>query len=275
VVEPQWAPLLEGNPFVDRVVIFRRDRFFESVRGLRAEPYDFAVDFQGLVKSAMVARLASPKAIFGFAGGIARERAASMFYSNRVATAAVHMVDMRLDLAAAAGAGKCAPMFPLPPGRAEGELPAGEFVLASPLAGWRSKQWPIEHYRELAGRLLVLGVPLVLNGPPSAREELSQVPGVIVHCSGIAGLIDATRRAAAVIGVDSGPLHLAAALNKPGVAIYGPTDPALNGPFGDSLQLLRAPDAVTSYKRGATPDASMGQIQPELVFEALKTGCFA
>jgi heptosyltransferase-1 len=96
-----------------------------------------------------------------------------------------------------------------------------------------------------------------------------------VHCSGIAGLIDATRRAAAVIGVDSGPLHLAAALNKPGVAIYGPTDPALNGPFGDSLQLLRAPDAVTSYKRGATPDASMGKIQPELVFEALKTGCFA
>jgi heptosyltransferase I len=272
VVEPQWAPLLEENPFVDRVLPFRRERFFESLRELRAERYDFAVDFQGLVKSAVVARLARPRRIFGFAGSIARERAASLFYSNQVTTTAVHMVDMRLDLAAAAGARKAAPVFPLPPGRAEGELPDGEFVLASPLAGWRSKQWPMEHYRELALRLRSLGIPLVLNGPPAARAELSQVPGAIVHCSGIAGLIDATRRAAAVIGVDSGPLHLAAALNKPGVAIYGPTDPAINGPHGDSLQVLRAPDAVTSYKRGGEPDVSMRQALPELVFEALKAG---
>jgi heptosyltransferase-1 len=275
VVEPQWAPLLEANPFVDRVVVFRRERFFESLRELRAERYDFAVDFQGLVKSAIVACLASPRRIFGFASGIARERAASLFYSNRIPTTAIHMVDMRLDLAAAAGAGKAAMSFPLPPGRAEGDLPDGEFVLASPLAGWRSKQWPSEHHRELAARLRDLGIPLVLNGPPSARAELLQIPGAIVHCSGIAGLIDATRRAAAVIGVDSGPLHLAAALNKPGVAIYGPTDPALNGPFGDSLQLLRAPDAITSYKRGAAPDPSMWKVQPELVFEALRAGCFA
>jgi heptosyltransferase-1 len=275
VVEPQWAPLLEANPFVDRVVTFRRERFLESLRALRSEPYDFAVDFQGLVKSAVVARLAGPRRIFGFAGGIARERMASLFYSDCVSTTAVHMVDMRLDLAAAAGAGKSALVFPLPPGRPEGDLPAGDFVLASPLAGWRSKQWPMEHYRDLASRLRHLGIPLVLNGPPSSRAELSQVPGATAHCSGIAGLIDATRRAAAVIGVDSGPLHLAAALNKPGVAIYGPTDPALNGPFGDSLQLLRAPDAVTSYKRGAAPDPSMWKVLPELVFEALKAGCFA
>jgi heptosyltransferase-1 len=275
VVEPQWAPLLEGNAFVDRVVVFRREQFFESLRQLRGERYDFAVDFQGLVKSAVVARLAGPSRIFGFAAGIARERAAAMFYSNRVNTRAVHMVDMRLDLAAAAGAGKTTPLFPLPPGRAEGELPRGEFVLASPLAGWQSKQWPSEHYRELALRLRDFGIPLVLNGPPSARAELSQVAGALAHCSGIAGLVDATRRAAAVIGVDSGPLHLAAALNKPGVAIYGPTDPALNGPFGDSLQLLRAPDAVTTYKRGAAPDPSMWKIQPALVFDALKAGCFA
>lgn len=275
VVEPRWAPLLEANPFVDRVLVFRRERFLESLRQLRSQRYDLAVDFQGLVKSAVVARLARPRAIFGFASGIARERAASLFYSNRIVTSAVHMVDMRLDLAAAAGAAKGPPQFPLPPGRAEGELPDGDFVLASPLAGWRSKQWPMEHYRDLAVRLRQLAIPLALNGPPSARAELSQVPGVIVHCSGIAGLIDATRRAAAVIGVDSGPLHLAAALNKPGVAIYGPTDPALNGPFGDSLQLLRAPDAVTSYKRGSVPDPSMGKVAPDLVFEALRAGCFA
>jgi heptosyltransferase-1 len=83
-------------------------------------------------------------------------------------------------------------------------------------------------------------------------------------------LIHATRRAAAVVGVDSGPLHLAAALGKPGVAVYGPTDPARNGPYGDSLRVLRSPAAVTTYKRGASIDEAMRAVSPAQVFEALK-----
>ena len=84
-------------------------------------------------------------------------------------------------------------------------------------------------------------------------------------------MIYATRRAAAVVGVDSGPLHLAAALGKPGVAIFGPTDPARNGPYGESLRVLRTPAAATTYKRGATIDPSMQQISPDQVFELLRT----
>jgi heptosyltransferase-1 len=72
------------------------------------------------------------------------------------------------------------------------------------------------------------------------------------------------------VGVDSGPLHLAAALGKPGVAIYGPTDPARNGPYGDSLRVLRSPAAVTTYKRGASIDEAMQAISPDHVFDALK-----
>jgi heptosyltransferase-1 len=278
VVEPQWAPLLEGNPFLDRVVAFRRDRrgITASLRALRSEPYDLAVDFQGLIKSAVVARLARPGRLVGFRRGIAREGPATLFYSEKADTRSTHTVDMRLDLAAAAGASTLVRTFALPEGRPEGDLLAGEFVLASPLAGWRSKQWPIEHYREIATRLRRdLGIPLVLNGPPAALAQLSAVPEAIPHVSGISGLIHATRRAAAVIGVDSGPLHIAAALHKPGVAIFGPTDPARNGPYCDSLQVLRAPDAVTTYKRGDTPDASMRQVRPDLVFDALKAACLA
>jgi heptosyltransferase-1 len=77
------------------------------------------------------------------------------------------------------------------------------------------------------------------------------------------------------VGVDSGPLHLGAALGKPGVAIFGPTDPARNGPYGDSVRVLRAPQAATTYKRGATIDDSMRQITPDQVFESLLTGCLA
>ena len=273
-IEPRWAPLIEQNPFVDCVLPVRRDTpagLMDTWRLLRAGRYDFAVDFQGLIKSALVASAARTGRIFGFHYGQARERLAALFYSDTITTQARHMVDKHLDLAAAAGAGSALRVFPLPPGRAEADLPAGDFVIASPLAGWRSKQWPLEHYRVLA-RLLdrELDVPLVLDGPPACRPLLAQVPEAVPHTSSVAGLIYATRRAAAVVGVDSGPLHIAAALGKPGVALYGPTDPARNGPYGDSLRVLRAAGAATTYQRHHSIDESMRLLDPEQVFAALR-----
>jgi len=275
VVEPKWAPLLEQNPFVDRIVTFDRASLrglAASHRALRQSAYRFAVDFQGLFKSALVAVAAQPATIYGFDPSLVRERAAAIFYQRKISTSAAHVVDRNLDLAAAAGA-VCSgsPAFPLPPGRAEGELPAGEFILASPLAGWGSKQWPLAHYRALAGRLhSELGIPLVLNGPPGAA--FGDIAPALAHYSGLAGLIHATSRACAVVGVDSGPLHLAAALEKPGVAIFGPTDPARNGPYGNSLRVLRSAAAVTTYQRGAAVDESMRNISPAEVFEILRAG---
>ncbi len=111
----------------------------------------------------------------------------------------------------------------------------------------------------------------MLNGPPSDREALQQVPGVCVNLSGIAGLIYATRRASAIIGVDSGPMHLAAALAKPGVAIFGPTDPQRNGPYGGSMQVLTSARASVEvrqrgdYTRGSVVDQSMRDVSPAQV----------
>lgn len=265
VVEPRWRPLLEDNPFIDRIVELRRGStggLVETFRELRGERYDFAVDFQGLIKSALTAAFARPERIYGYHQSQARERVAAIFYSNKVIARNPHVVDRHLELAAAAGAIHPLRTFALPAGRAEGELPAGDFVLASPLAGWGSKQWPLEHYRALGERLRSeLGIPLVLDGPPGSGFD---------HHSSLAGLIYATRRAAAVVGVDSGPMHLAAALNKPGVAIFGPTDPARNGPFGRSLRVLRSASAETTYKRDAGIAACMREITPDQVFESLK-----
>jgi heptosyltransferase-1 len=110
----------------------------------------------------------------------------------------------------------------------------------------------------------------VLNGAPEDVPFFPQDSRIVTHASGLDGLIHATRRAVAVIGVDSGPLHLAAALGKPGVAIFGPTDPARNGPYGDTLRVLRTSDAVTSYKRKDEVAASMRDISPASVMEALR-----
>lgn len=269
VIKPRWAPLLEGNPFVDEIIPFTRSarEILATRRLLRRERFELAVDLQGLIQSALVAASAKADKIVGLARSQARESFAAMFYSSTVRTSAVHRVDRYLELVAAAGASNLLRTFPLPPGKPEGNLPDEPFVLACPLAGWGSKQWPMQHYTELARRLKM---PLVVNGPPSSEEVLRQIEGAHAHLSGLEGLIDATRRAQAIVGVDSGPVHLAAALGKPGVAIYGPTDPASHGPYGGTLQVLRSPSAVTSYKRRAADPGSMRAVSVAEVLEALE-----
>jgi heptosyltransferase-1 len=266
-VEPKWSPLLEGNPYVDSLALIDR-RTFSGVRSawrqLRDARYDLAVDFQGLIKSALVAAAARPERIFGFE--TVRESAASWFYSKKVAIRSAHVVEHNLELAAAAGASSILRTFPLPAGKPEGELPPGDFVLANPMAGWGAKQWPLENYSRLAKTLRdQLGLPLVLNGAYPISAE-----GCLSHVSGLPGLIYATRRATAVIGLDSGPVHLAAALGKPGVAIFGPTDPSRNGPYGETFTVLRTSSAETTYRRTPTPAASMLEISPAQVSTALE-----
>lgn len=277
LVEPRWRPLLDGNPDVDEVAEFDRagglGGMWRSARALRPNGFDLGIDFQGLIKSA--AALWQSGALVRWGQHDPREWAAGLFYTSRAPEALVpHIVERHLELAHAAGATERCLAFPMPPGQPEGTLPEpGRFVLASPLAGWVSKQWPLENYGELATMLQrELGLPLVLNVPPAeATSVAARAHGpVSMHSSGIAGLIHATRQAAAVVGVDSGPLHLAAALAKPGVAIFGPTDPARNGPYGSTLSVLRAPNTETSYRRENEYAASMRTITPAAVFERLR-----
>lgn len=281
LVRPRWTPLLTGNPYVDEVIPVERSvgASWAEARRLRARHFDLAVDFQGLIQTALLARAARPKKLVGFDRTRVRERLAALCYSSEVPVQAAHVVERNLELAAGAGATNLLRTFPLPSGEPEGTLPAGRFLLASPFAGWGSKQWPLEYWSELSG---MLELPLVVNGPPGSEAELRKIQGAHVHLSGIPGLIDATRRAHAVIGVDSGPLHLAAALGKPGVAIFGPTDHARNGPYGGTIRVLRIPEAPTDYHRHAEPHASMLAISPArvaqmlaAVLEATSTGCTA
>ncbi len=271
-IRPRWMPLLEDNPFIDDVIPLEKSLrgTVSAWRKLRSARFDLAVDFQGLVQSALVASASKPDRVVGRHRSQAWERAAALFYSSEVKTTSAHVVDQNLEIAAAAGASNLLRTFPMPEGSPEGSLPEEKFVLTSPLAGWGSKQWPLESYTELAR---LLDMPLVVNGPPDAADILGRIRGARVHLSGIRGLIHATRRAYAVIGVDSGPMHVAAALSKPGVAIFGPTDPARNGPYGGSIRVLRTKDAVTTYKRTAN-DRDMRRVSPQAVAEALASvGC--
>lgn len=273
IAEPKWLPLLEGSGAADRLIPFRRREpasWLATRRELLEQRFDVAIDFQGLIKSALVARLSGARRVSGLGAAFVRERPAAWFYSDRFPVSAAHVVDRALEMASALAGRPVTDsdraVFCLPPGTLGGTLPAQPFVLACPLAGWKSKQWPMEHYEALAARLREHNLILVLNGAPGS---IPPVDWALVHESGLTGLIDATRRAAFVVGVDSGPLHLAAALGKSGVAIFGPTDPARNGPRGGDFEVLRTPGVVTSYVRGTEIDPAMRAISPETVAAAL------
>lgn len=266
-IEPRWAPLLNDNPHINEVVPLDRKQWSSvkaACRQLRRQPFDLAFDLQGLIKSALTAAVSGANRIAGYHRSQLREWPAAFFYTETTRTTAAHIIDQHLQLA---GAPNTQADFPIPPGTPEGVLPETPFVLAAPFAGWPSKEWPLERYADLAK---LIPMPLVLNAHPAAETRIKAVPGTHPHISSIAGLIDATRRARAVIGVDSGPLHLAAALGKPGVAVYGPTDPARNGPYGGSIRVLRHAQAITSYKRRDTTDPSMLAITPAMVARELE-----
>lgn len=291
IVEPRWACLLEGNPYLGSVLEFPlkawRKRPFSGecwsaarrlIAELRARRYDLVIDLQGLLKSAALARLTGCARRAGFETAALREPFAAKFYTEQVEVTGAHVVDQNLSaVRRLVGGAERAVEFPLPEGEYSAALPAGDFVLTTPVAGWGSKQWPGRHYSQLAGLLHGdLGMPLVLDcaaGDAGYVQEIarSAPPGsVIVHPSTIPQLIGATRRARAVLGVDSGPLHLAAALGKPGVAVFGPTDPARNGPYGGTLTVLRATTAATTYRREANVSCAMSAISAEQVHEELR-----
>ncbi|MDQ2774088.1 MAG: glycosyltransferase family 9 protein [Acidobacteriota bacterium] len=272
VVRPKWMPLLEGNPFIDELVPFDKQgiaSIIASCKRVRGIQPTLAFDFQGLIQSALIGRLSRPRQFWGFDKSIAREWPAPLFYTSTGGPSGPHRVERNLQLAQAAGARTLTDKAWLPVGFAEGVLPSGPFVLTSPLAGWVGKQWPLQHYEQLAKLLSKEGVALVANTAVNQAPVLTGLENLHVHASSIPGLLHATRNAVAVVGVDSGPLHMAAALQKPGVAIFGPTDPAANGPYGDSISVLRAGNVTTTYQRHSRIHPSMKEISAEQVFNSL------
>lgn len=292
LVEPAWAPLLDGNPDVARVVTFpfnawrkkklqgaARKEFREALRRLRGERFDQAIVFQPLLKTAVIARLTGAAECVGFDTSNLREPLSRFLLHRQVAANRTHVVDKNLALVRGLfdGAGTEAPPVRLPPGEQHPDEPRGRYLLASPHAGWRSKEWPPERYAELAETAWrERGMPLVVTGAPSKAEALRAIAGkasegaCLSIVSSLPELIGMTRRAAAVVGVDSGPTHLAAAIEAPGVALFGPTDPARNGPYGQSLQAIRRTESPTSYKRDDRYSESMISITADEVWAALQ-----
>lgn len=326
VVEERWADLLAARdttnpagspakPLVDTLHLVDTrswraapfsDETWSEIRNtrqhLKAARYDIAIDFQGLLKSAVFARLSGAPTRIGFARP--KERVATIFYTRTTESTQPHVVHQNVDLTAALPGYKPVPpallanrallgnpetlwyprpsYLPLDPAAehwCEAELRQrgiSDFVLMSPGAGWGAKLWPAERYGEVAHALADDGIAVLANfgpGEESLAQQILQASdgfAQTIHCS-VAELIALTRRARLVIGGDSGPVHLAAALDIAVIALFGPTDPERNGPLGCGRRVvLRAAGSRTSYAHVNAADAGLESFTAAGVYEAAR-----
>ncbi len=307
LIEERWAELLctlrhpragrrsPQRPLVDRIhavntaewrhAPFSFNTWQQMAAGLsqlRGIQYDAAIDFQGAVRSALLARWSGAPIVYGSAQP--RENVASMFYTRKVLlqTQGTHVVEQALALAGAvvSSAVVSSAIIPTQTAEARVEFPVdrdaenkiagftaegNEFAILNPGAGWGAKRWPVERYGEVAKELAKDGLCSLINYGPGEEELAVAVEDAgagaarKISCS-ISELIALTRRARLFIGGDTGPMHLAAALKIPVVAIFGPTNPARNGPFGTRSIVLRSVSSMTDHTRRPEPEQGLLEI---------------
>jgi heptosyltransferase I len=258
----------------------RATTVWNDVRDLH---YDAAVDLQGAMRSAVLARLSGARVVYGAAEP--RESPASLWYTRKVITHGRHVIEQNLSVAEALIGHAVKRVedtpcdLPYDP-QIEARIEEGlaqhrvrDFAILNPGAGWGAKRWPAERYGEVARELAEAGItPMVNYGPGEEdlfRAVLAASGGRARPTKGtISDLIALTRRARLFIGGDTGPLHLAAALRIPVVAIFGPTDPARNGPYGTRSIVLRSAESVTSHARRAEAEEGLLAIGSDEVMAA-------
>ncbi len=297
VISRNLKKILEDNPLINRLITIDKDSWKKpgrlpqtlselySLRKLiRADSYDIVVDLQGLLRSGLIAFFTPAALKVGFED--ARE-GSRFFYDKRVRVdEASHAVDKCLEVARALGARAGTPGFPL---HIDGDASArvkrllGDtdgYVVIVPSARWPSKRWPAGYFASLIRR-----IPLrcVISGSGGDRETAQKItdalpPGNITDLCGKTGLKELTALvggARAVVTNDTGSMHIAAALDVPLVALFGPTDPVKTGPYrwqeNNRLRVIRAGVSCSPCRRRTCSElACMTGISVDRVFEALK-----
>jgi heptosyltransferase I len=303
VVEPRWQALLSAEdpgsthasrgaaqPVVDKLhFAAMRDwkrhplnpRTAAQIKSLRAElraaNYDAVLDLQGALRSAATARMTACPRIIGEAHPC--EWPAQWMFTERIDTRGAHVIEQDVELASAVAGDELAPVDPILPvdpsaerwcfaqiAPQTGHIAPRPIALIAPGAGWGAKRWPPDRYAHVALGLVERGLRVFVNTGPG--EESLAAPIVATGAATalnttLPQLIALTRRVALCIAGDTGPLHLACALGRPVVGIYGPTDPSRNGPFGTRARVLRSPGSRRDHSRRPDPDPGLLTITPD------------
>ena len=223
-----------------RDLVGSRGDLVRTIRTLRSHTHGHTtVDFQGLVKSAALGVLAGGRRRFGFDAGAIREKFALLFINERVdVDTSGHVIEWNLALAKGIAPIERDVAVDFSPFVAEDAphlAPLRDRVVLLPGAGKANKLWPVERFRELASR--IGSSALAVWGP--GEEDLARgVDCEVAPPTSLRELAFVLAHARLVVGADTGPLHLAAALHTPLVALFGPTNPRRNGPWGQGAHCI-------------------------------------
>ena len=273
MVDPRYVELLGLVEAIDEPIAIdpralldsaQRRAFIGRMLALREARYDVVIDFQGLLKSAVLARAVRGDRTIGFPGAHLREPAARFFYTDTPDPGdAVHVIRKNLALLRSLGVTDSQIHFPIRVPRTwavesvASRYGAGGYALINPGAAWPNKRWPAERFGALAEAIRRdLGVPsLVLWGPgeealaaeviaASSGAAVLSPPTAIVDVPGLA------RDARVFVSGDTGPLHMAGAVGTPLVSLFGPTYPERNGPWSEAdITLSRVQACECRYER--------------------------
>ncbi|NOY75208.1 MAG: glycosyltransferase family 9 protein [Kiritimatiellaeota bacterium] len=292
VVAKGLHPVLENHPMIGRLWIIDKNKWkklgmiketFAEIaklrKALKVEEYDLVIDLQGLLRTGLIAKFTGSPNRLGFAS--ARE-GAPLFYTEKIKVdwENIHAVDRYLKLVEPLGCDIRGVEFPLPPFNEDisllDELPA-RFALVSPSAGKEANRWPAERFGEVAANL---DLPSVVIGDPGsidlAEIVVANSNGKAVSVAGrtsILELVALIKRAELLIANDTGPIHIAAALNIPVCAVFGPANPTRTGPYGDihSVVSLNLPCSPCYAKKRDCDWKCLCELDSDLVLRAARS----
>lgn len=299
LVHPQFAGFVPDPPVIDEVIYFDKVKFKKMSIGdklkyfcdmrslLHSKHFDLVIDMQGLFKSAVLAAISGCSNRIGYC----EMREGSGLISKAIcgSHSKDHVIERYLDVARYLGADVQEVSYPMPDLTAESASVAeklqqqqvtGDYVVFVPGARWQTKEWPVEYYAQLAKMLTDEGMPVVLAGGPDdcakgrKIKELCTSPKLVdlTGKTSLRELAALIKGCAVYISADTGPLHFAAALKKPLIAMYGPTKADRTGPYGsDRASVLLSPaECAGCLKKSCNDWHCMYDITPQMVYEVYK-----
>lgn len=287
LVNRAFASLLTGHPLLNDVIVFDRGRFrrgwwnpaasvelYGFFRSLRVSAFDLVIDLQGLLRSGWMTMATRAPVRVGFSN--ARELA-HLFYTHRVPVATMdqHAVERYLSVCESLGCGRGPVEFPFHVTDDDRAAVArlidgvGGYAVLLPGTNWATKRWPVEHFAALVDPLRRdRGLATIVAGAASDKSIASQIAGALdlTGKTNLRELVALLGGASLVIANDSGPMHIAAALGRPLVTLFGPTNPLRTGPYRrpDSVLRLDIP-CSPCYSRSCSHRSCLKMLLPNVV----------